>query len=143
MEWSAEQQGVVLGSFYYGYALSHVPGGVAAEWRSGGCGKWVFGLCTAAGAVATLAVPLVAGARQGEMTTFGPTWRIRSVKRGPCSCLRMVNQGHLKMRHILNFYVIEHILNFHVIDMLCQFVMIVDTSSSQLTNYFIIINHEL
>ena len=112
MDWSAEQQGVVLGSFYYGYALSHVPGGLAAERRSGGCGKWVFGLCTAAGAVATLAVPLVAGARQGEMTNLGPTWRIRSVKRGLCSCLRMVNQGHLKMRHILNF---------HVIDMFCQF----------------------
>ena len=65
MDWSAEQQGVVLGSFYYGYALGHVPGGVAAERRIGG--KWVFGLCTAAGAVATLAVPLVASARQGTI----------------------------------------------------------------------------
>ena len=62
-DWSAERQGVILGSFYYGYALSHVPGGILAE-RYGG--KWIFGLCTGAGALVTVAVPLIARAREGR-----------------------------------------------------------------------------
>ena len=66
MEWSAERQGVILGSFYYGYAISHVPGGILAE-RYGG--KWIFGLCTGAAALVTLAVPLIAPARNAERTS--------------------------------------------------------------------------
>ena len=66
MEWSAERQGVILGSFYYGYAVSHVPGGILAE-RYGG--KWIFGLCTGVGALATIAVPSIASQRDVETTS--------------------------------------------------------------------------
>ena len=43
--WDAETQGLILGCFFYGYALSMVPGGVLAE-RYGG--KWFMGMyqCT-------------------------------------------------------------------------------------------------
>ena len=39
-DWDAETQGLILGCFFYGYALSHVPGGLLAE-RYGG--KWLMG----------------------------------------------------------------------------------------------------
>ena len=38
--WDAETQGLILGCFFYGYAASHVPGGLLAE-RYGG--KWLMG----------------------------------------------------------------------------------------------------
>ena len=40
-EWDPETQGLILGCFYYGYALNQVPGGVLAE-RYGG--KWFMGM---------------------------------------------------------------------------------------------------
>ena len=39
-DWDPETQGLILGCFFYGYAFSHVPGGVLAE-RYGG--KWFMG----------------------------------------------------------------------------------------------------
>ena len=39
-DWSAEQQGIILGSYYYGYFLTLILGGYLAEKYSG---KWVFG----------------------------------------------------------------------------------------------------
>ena len=40
-DWDPETQGLILGTFFYGYAFSHVPGGVLAE-RYGG--KWFMGM---------------------------------------------------------------------------------------------------
>lgn len=49
-EWSQQLQGIILGSFYYGYVLTHIPGGLIAE-RYGakytaGLGILVTALCT-------------------------------------------------------------------------------------------------
>ncbi|CAL1268950.1 unnamed protein product [Larinioides sclopetarius] len=55
--WSPKMQGVILGSFYYGYVISQIPGGRMAEKFSG---KWVFGIGTLITALLTLLTPLAA-----------------------------------------------------------------------------------
>lgn len=55
-EWSEATQGLLLSSFYYGYVLTHVPGGMLAE-RFGG--KWVLGLGLLSTAVCTIVTPAV------------------------------------------------------------------------------------
>ncbi|XP_052759327.1 putative inorganic phosphate cotransporter [Galleria mellonella] len=54
-EWSEATQGLILGSFYYGYVLTHLPGGMLAE-RFGG--KWVLGLGLLSTAVCTIITPV-------------------------------------------------------------------------------------
>ncbi|XP_053607833.1 putative inorganic phosphate cotransporter [Plodia interpunctella] len=54
-EWSEATQGLILGSFYYGYVLTHVPGGMLAE-RFGG--KWVLGLGLFSTALCTFITPM-------------------------------------------------------------------------------------
>ncbi|GIY03574.1 hypothetical protein CEXT_105101 [Caerostris extrusa] len=60
--WSPQMQGVILGSFYYGYCVSQVPGGRLAEMYSG---KWVFGIGTVITALLTLLTPLAARCHVG------------------------------------------------------------------------------
>ncbi|GFT85486.1 hypothetical protein NPIL_605171 [Nephila pilipes] len=55
--WSPKMQGIILGSFYYGYCISQIPGGRLAELYSG---KWVFGLGTFVPALLTLMTPWAA-----------------------------------------------------------------------------------
>ncbi|XP_049869087.1 putative inorganic phosphate cotransporter isoform X2 [Pectinophora gossypiella] len=55
-EWSEATQGLLLSSFYYGYVLTHIPGGMLSE-RYGG--KWVVGLGLLSTAVCTLVTPMV------------------------------------------------------------------------------------
>lgn len=54
-EWSEATQGLILGSFYYGYVLTHIPGGMMAE-RFGG--KWVLGLGLLSTAFCTIITPI-------------------------------------------------------------------------------------
>ncbi|XP_059045429.1 putative inorganic phosphate cotransporter [Achroia grisella] len=54
-EWSEATQGLILGSFYYGYVLTHLPGGMLAE-RFGG--KWVLGLGLLSTAICTIITPV-------------------------------------------------------------------------------------
>lgn len=54
-EWSEATQGLILSSFYYGYVLTHIPGGIMAE-RFGG--KWVLGLGLLSTAVCTIITPI-------------------------------------------------------------------------------------
>ncbi|KOB73027.1 Uncharacterized protein OBRU01_11390 [Operophtera brumata] len=54
-EWSEVTQGLLLGSFYYGYVLTHIPGGMLAE-RFGG--KWVLGLGLLSTAICTIITPI-------------------------------------------------------------------------------------
>ena len=56
-DWDARLQGLVLGSFYYGYCLTQIPGGVVGE-RLGG--KWVFGGGLIGSALLTLTFPVAA-----------------------------------------------------------------------------------
>ncbi|XP_045529093.1 putative inorganic phosphate cotransporter [Pieris brassicae] len=53
-DWSEATQGLLLSSFYYGYVLTHLPGGMFAE-RLGG--KWVLGLGLLSTAICTLITP--------------------------------------------------------------------------------------
>ncbi|XP_075973406.1 putative inorganic phosphate cotransporter [Anticarsia gemmatalis] len=54
-EWSEATQGLILGAFYYGYVLTHVPGGMLAE-RFGG--KWVLGGGLLSTAICTFITPI-------------------------------------------------------------------------------------
>ncbi|KAG4078473.1 hypothetical protein HA402_009185 [Bradysia odoriphaga] len=54
-EWSQELQGVILSSFYWGYAITHLPGGLLAE-KFGG--KYTLGLGILSTAVFTLLTPI-------------------------------------------------------------------------------------
>ena len=62
--WSEQEQGTVLGVFYYGYIATQVYGGVMAE-KYGG--KWIFGIGTFATALLTLMIPMVSS---GGKTAF-------------------------------------------------------------------------
>ncbi|CAK1547115.1 unnamed protein product [Leptosia nina] len=53
-DWSESTQGLILGSFYYGYVATHLPGGMLAE-RFGG--KWVLSLGLLSTAVCTFITP--------------------------------------------------------------------------------------
>ncbi|GFX81580.1 putative inorganic phosphate cotransporter [Trichonephila clavipes] len=55
--WTPKLQGVIIGSFYYGYSISQVPGARLAEIYSG---KWIFGLGTVISAVLSLLIPIAA-----------------------------------------------------------------------------------
>jgi ACS family sodium-dependent inorganic phosphate cotransporter-like MFS transporter 5 len=55
--WNAEQQGMILGAFFYGYVITQIPGGYLAE-KYGG--KWLFGIGTFITAFLTLLTPLAA-----------------------------------------------------------------------------------
>ncbi|KRY84521.1 Sialin [Trichinella pseudospiralis] len=57
--WDRSTTGILLSSFYYGYAFTQIPGGLLAS-RFGG--KWVFGLGTLSASVLTLFTPLAAWA---------------------------------------------------------------------------------
>ena len=64
--WNKEQQGMVLGSIFWGYMLTNIAGGIAAT-RYGG--KRVIGGALAAAAVLTAATP--AAARRGVYAMVG------------------------------------------------------------------------
>ena len=55
-EWSESLQGVILGSFFYGYIVSQIPGGILAE-KFGG--KKLYGYGVLVTAILTLISPVV------------------------------------------------------------------------------------
>lgn len=55
-DWSEKTQGLILSSFYWGYVITHLPGGVLAE-KFGG--KYTLGLGILSTGVFTLLTPLV------------------------------------------------------------------------------------
>ncbi|KAM8716638.1 hypothetical protein ACLKA7_003506 [Drosophila subpalustris] len=65
-EWTEEVQGLILSSFYIGYIVTHVPGGLLAE-KFGG--KWTLGLGILSTAVFTMLTPLA-------ITLGGSDWLI-------------------------------------------------------------------
>ena len=54
-DWSEELQGIILGAFFWGYIISHVPGGILAE-KYGG--KYTLSLGILSTAIFTLLTPL-------------------------------------------------------------------------------------
>ena len=61
--WDSSTQGLVLGSFYWGYVITQIPGGLLAE-RLGG--KWVYGCGALIAALFNLVGPEVA-----KLSTIG------------------------------------------------------------------------
>ena len=55
--WDAKQQGLVLGSFYYGYVVSLLPGTFLAE-KFGG--KWILAIGILGGSLCSLLSPIIA-----------------------------------------------------------------------------------
>ncbi|KAF8787042.1 Sialin like protein [Argiope bruennichi] len=55
--WTPKVQGVIIGSFYYGYVITQVPGARLAEIYSG---KWIFGLGIGISALLSLIIPVAA-----------------------------------------------------------------------------------
>jgi ACS family sodium-dependent inorganic phosphate cotransporter len=54
-EWSEELQGVILSAFFWGYVITHLPGGILAE-KFGG--KWTLSLGILSTAIFTLLTPI-------------------------------------------------------------------------------------
>ncbi|KAL7740445.1 hypothetical protein ACLKA6_013238 [Drosophila palustris] len=54
-EWSEQLQGIILGSFYVGYLITHLPGGVLAD-KYGA--KWVLAVCMLVSGISTICTPL-------------------------------------------------------------------------------------
>lgn len=54
-DWDQEMQGIILSSFFWGYVITHLPGGVLAE-KFGG--KYTLGLGILSTALFTLATPI-------------------------------------------------------------------------------------
>ena len=61
-DWNTQQQGDILGAFFYGYIVTQIPGGFLAE-KYGG--KWIYGLGTLCTAILTLLTPLAASGGVG------------------------------------------------------------------------------
>jgi MFS family permease len=64
-DWDAQEQGMVLGAFYYGFVVSMVPGGFLCE-RYGG--RWVILFSILGGSLISLIQPLAAN--EGGATYF-------------------------------------------------------------------------
>ena len=60
--WNPKEQGIILGSFFYGYIITQIPGGFLAE-KYGG--KWLYGFGTLCTAALTLITPLAANTGLG------------------------------------------------------------------------------
>eukprot|EP00088_Acartia_fossae_P010328 TRINITY_DN15141_c0_g1_i3.p1 TRINITY_DN15141_c0_g1~~TRINITY_DN15141_c0_g1_i3.p1 ORF type:complete len:555 (+),score=53.77 TRINITY_DN15141_c0_g1_i3:130-1794(+) len=64
-DWNAEEQGLILGAFFYGYIVTQVPGGRMAEiWG----GKWLYGTGVLVTSLFTLITPLAAYSGVGVFT---------------------------------------------------------------------------
>ena len=55
-DWSESLQGIILSSFFWGYVITHIPGGMLAE-KFGG--KWTLSLGILSTAIFTLITPVV------------------------------------------------------------------------------------
>ncbi|XP_017154211.1 sialin-like [Drosophila miranda] len=53
-EWDETQKGIILGSFYFGYIISHLPGGILADLYSA---KWVVAFCVGVTGICELLSP--------------------------------------------------------------------------------------
>lgn len=56
-DWSEKQQGFLLGAFYIGYVLTHIPGGIASDYLGA---KHVFGGGVLVSALLSLLSPISA-----------------------------------------------------------------------------------
>ncbi|XP_050346311.1 putative inorganic phosphate cotransporter [Nymphalis io] len=57
-DWDEKTQGLLLSAFYYGYVVTHLPGGLLAE-KFGG--KWTIGLSLLTTSISTFLTPVIVG----------------------------------------------------------------------------------
>lgn len=62
-DWDEKTQGLILSSFYWGYVVTHLPGGILAE-KFGG--KYSLGLGILSTAIFTLLTPAVVTLSNGD-----------------------------------------------------------------------------
>ena len=60
--WTEVEQGVILGSFFWGYIVTQIPGGILAK-KFGG--KWPFGIGLLISAIFALLTPMAARTHRG------------------------------------------------------------------------------
>ncbi|CAH0564298.1 unnamed protein product [Brassicogethes aeneus] len=65
-DWDEQTQGLILGSFYWGYLITHLPGGIIAE-KFGG--RYTLGLGILSTAIFTILTPIVITSTNGD-------WRV-------------------------------------------------------------------
>ena len=63
-DWNGEDEGIILGAFFWGYVVTQVPGGMLAEHFGG---KWPFGIGMLITAVFSLLTPLAARSGKGVL----------------------------------------------------------------------------
>lgn len=97
-DWDEQTQGIILSAFYYGYILTHLPGGILAE-KFGG--KYSLGLGVLSTAIFTMLTPWVA--RTGD-------WKMLVLLR------IMVGLGEVStlIIHGNNFKILGHFISPHL-----------------------------
>ncbi|XP_064549131.1 putative inorganic phosphate cotransporter [Drosophila montana] len=68
-EWSEQVQGLVLGSFYIGYLITHLPGGILADELGA---KWVLGISLLVSALSTAFSPIA--------IQYGHEWGLMAIR---------------------------------------------------------------
>ena len=56
-DWDEKTQGMVLGSFFWGYIVTQIPGGILVKWTGS---KWMIGIGCLSTALFTLLTPIAA-----------------------------------------------------------------------------------
>ena len=81
-QWDAQQQGVVLGCFYYGYVVSLLPGTFLAEKFAGA--KWILAIGILGGSLCSLFSPFIATLGYGYFVALRI---IQGLLQGPTSAV--------------------------------------------------------
>lgn len=105
-DWDEKTQGEILSSFYYGYILTHLPGGILSQ-RFGG--KYTMGLGILSTAIFTLMTPYVAymGSRPLTILRFVEGLGEVSIKR-----LNLFTTFKRKMRYVFFLFRVPRSLLF-------------------------------
>jgi MFS family permease len=79
-DWTEAEQGFILGSFFWGYVLTQLPGGLLSQ-RYGG--KWVVGLGLLLTAILTLFIPVAARSGKEYLIAVRIVQGLAEVSRDP------------------------------------------------------------
>lgn len=82
-DWDSQTQGWILGSFFYGYILTQIPGGYLA--RKYGA-KWLFGLGILCTVLFTMVTPVAADLGAGYLIAVRVLEGVGEVRPSPGFC---------------------------------------------------------
>lgn len=68
-DWSADQQSLLLGAYFWGYILTQIPGGILSDWLGG---RVIIGLALGLSGIATAFIPFSA-----KIFSFGAVFVMR------------------------------------------------------------------